>query len=288
LDLNIRSCEPDGEACRDVTVVAVSGTDPMKLLDYAEDLRMWTEPVCLQMLSTIFPTVRIWPRDTTALVIATIHGILKRLAIEDDQWHYREILEHVRQLPADREVVITGHSLGGGIALIVGALTGRLAVAIQPPGVYHSLAKHQVQQAQISPHNAVGHAVHQRSISVIVEGDWIQNFDGHGGLVQTMGCDQTRKTVAVGCHLVEGTICHLLRHCGDEAGRFSSCRHEYAPVPAAVQLATEGLAFLRESGQGSYLLSQLGSVASVGLALSAILAVRYGAPSVARTIFTMS
>lgn len=33
-----------------------------------------------------------------------------------------------------KEVVVTGHSLGGGIALVVGALTDRLAVAIQPPG----------------------------------------------------------------------------------------------------------------------------------------------------------
>lgn len=29
---------------------------------------------------------------------------------------------------------MTGHSLGGGIALVVGALTDRLAVALQPPG----------------------------------------------------------------------------------------------------------------------------------------------------------
>ena len=30
--------------------------------------------------------------------------------------------------------MVTGHSLGGGIALVVGALTDRLAVALQPPG----------------------------------------------------------------------------------------------------------------------------------------------------------
>ena len=30
--------------------------------------------------------------------------------------------------------MLTGHSLGGGIALVVGALTDRLAVALQPPG----------------------------------------------------------------------------------------------------------------------------------------------------------
>merc|ERR1712176_1558497 len=102
-----------------VTVVAVSGTDPTRIMDYAENLRMWTEPVALQILSTVFPTVRIWPRDITAMVIGGIHSILKSMDVQDDQWHYRVILEHVRRMPAEREVVITGHSLGGGIALVI-------------------------------------------------------------------------------------------------------------------------------------------------------------------------
>merc|ERR1719277_710410 len=112
-------------------------------MDYAEDLRMWTDPVLIQILSTVFPTVRMWPRDTAALFIEAAHKVLKNFDLQDDQWHYQEILEHVKQMPLDREVVVTGHSLGGGIALVIGALTGRLAIALQPPGVYNSMAKHQ-------------------------------------------------------------------------------------------------------------------------------------------------
>jgi len=284
VDVTFRSCPPDGSRCREVSVVAVSGTDPTRIMDYAENLRMWTEPVCLQILSTVFPTVRIWPRDTTAMVIGGIHGILKRMALQDDQWQYREILEHVQALPEDREVVVTGHSLGGGIALIIGALTGRLAVAIQPPGVYHSLAKHQAQALQRAENGTCQghHALHKRSVSVIVEGDWIQNFDGHGGLVQTVACDQTEKSIAVGCHLVEGAICHLLHHCGDQAQRFSECRHEYTPVSTGVQVAKEVLTFLRVSWQESetsYLYSHMQNLFMFGLTISAIMVFRYGAPT---------
>uniref|UniRef100_A0A7S2JYL0 Fungal lipase-type domain-containing protein n=1 Tax=Zooxanthella nutricula TaxID=1333877 RepID=A0A7S2JYL0_9DINO len=261
----------------EVTVVAVSGTDPTRIMDYAENLRMWTEPVSLQLLSTVFPTVRIWPRDTTAMVIGGIHRILKGLAVQDDQWHYREILEHVRQLPPEREVVVTGHSLGGGIALIIGALTGHLAVAIQPPGVYHSLAKHQTQQEQ-----AHGQEVHKRSVSVVVEGDWIQNFDGHGGLVQTLSCDQTSKSIAVGCHLVEGTICHLLRYCGDEARRFATCEHDYTPVSTVVEVVKELYGVMRASWQSSYIYSQWKSVALAVFVVSLILVARHGAPTLPR------
>jgi len=299
LELEVRTCSGDTErggdggnrSCREVTVVAVSGTDVTRITDYAENLRMWTEPVALQILSTVFPTVRIWPRDTTAMVIGGIHSILKSMDVQDDQWHYRVILEHVKRMPADREVVITGHSLGGGIALVIGALAGRLAVAMQPPGVYHSLAKHQVQHhvaADVdSAQGFAAHkvALHRRSVSLVFEGDWIQNFDGHGGLVQTMNCDQSRNSIAVGCHLLEGAICHLLRHCGDEARRFATCEHEYRPTSTALDLARVVLAFAKGSWESSFLFANLDSVAMLGITASAIMIARYGAPSLPRSIF---
>jgi len=280
LEFQVRRCEPQKGywpsrqegTCRNLTVVSVSGTDISRIADYAENLRMWTEPVSLAILTTIFPTIRIWARDSAALVIRTIHDILGGLGLADNQWHYSEILEHVRSLPRDQEVVVTGHSLGGGIALVVGALADRQAVAIQPPGVYHSLAKHEAQQRSFLG----GQALHQRSVSLVFEGDWIQNFDGHGGLVQTMLCDQTRKSIAVGCHLLEGAICHLLRHCGDDAGRFGSCRHEYQPGNTAWNIAQFVWEFLRASFQSSYFHSDFQPTLVVAMGVSMVVVLRHG------------
>ncbi|CAL1128385.1 unnamed protein product [Cladocopium goreaui] len=148
-----------------------------------------------------------------------------------------------------KEVVVTGHSLGGGIALVVGALTDRLAVALQPPGVFYSLAKHEAAQRSRDRRGAL----HQRSVSLVFEGDWIGNFDGHGGLVQTMLCDQSKKSIAVGCHLLEGAICHLLQHCGDEAQRFDICRHEYQPGHQMLNVMHIIWRFLQMSLQSSFL-----------------------------------
>merc|ERR1719291_244890 len=162
----------------------------------------------MEIFSVVFPVVRIWPRDTMATLIGGIHRVIKWLDLQDDQWHYREILEHARNLPAEREVVVTGHSLGGGIALVVGALSGRQAVAIQPPGLYHALAKHQEQNGAAG----LGRGLHQHSVSLVVEHDPISLFDGHGGLVQTMSCDPgAGGSSALGCHMLENTICSLLR-----------------------------------------------------------------------------
>jgi len=219
--------------CRTVTVVGISGTDVTHVADYTENLRMWTEPVTLMMLSTLFPTIRVWPRDTSAMVIGSIHRVLSSLGVQDDSWHYREVLEHVRAMPRSGDVVVTGHSLGGGLALVVGALSGRLAVALQPPGVYHSLAKHQAQQ---NSSDGGQQALHKKSVSLVFEGDWIQHFDSHGGLVQTMMCDRSEESVQLACHMLEGAICHILRHCGDQSQRFASCHHEYMPLATAVDV----------------------------------------------------
>eukprot|EP00928_Gymnodinium_smaydae_P045756 TRINITY_DN30462_c0_g1_i1.p1 TRINITY_DN30462_c0_g1~~TRINITY_DN30462_c0_g1_i1.p1 ORF type:complete len:972 (+),score=237.85 TRINITY_DN30462_c0_g1_i1:123-3038(+) len=262
-----------------VTIISVSGTVLDRVSDYLEDIRMWTEPVVLQILSTLFPAVRAWPRETTALVFGSMQQLMNGLGVQDDEWHYAEILDYVRRLPAEREVVLTGHSLGGGIALVVGALTKRTAIALQPPGVYHSLAKHQAIQRETAGLNEL----HRRSMSLLVEGDMISHFDLHGGLVQTIVCDQKKTSFAAGCHLLEGSICHLLRHCGDKAERFDSCNHSYDPAQTGAVVAREAATIARNSWHTlrAELLSDKAHIQAVGLAgaaASLFVTLRYGAP----------
>lgn len=229
LEIEVKTCPQKANfvgssECQVVTVVAVSGTDPSKVQDILENIRMWTEPVIMEIFSVIFPIVRAWRRETTASVIGGIHKILRWLAIQDDRWHYVEILNHVCHLPADREVVIVGHSLGGGIALVVGALSGRHAVAIQPPGLYHALAKHQEQHSSTM---GVGRELHQNSVSLLVESDPISLFDRHGGLVQTIACEAGN---AIGCHALEETLCHLIKNCRAAHVDFNECQYIARPT----------------------------------------------------------
>lgn len=289
LEFEVKRCHSEGlwtgwqeGQCKSLSVVSVSGTDISRIADYAENLRMWTEPVALQILQTMFPTIRIWPRDSSSMVIRTIHDILSGLGLEDNQWHYSEILDYVRQIPREQEVVVTGHSLGGGIALVVGALTDRLAVALQPPGVFYSLAKHEAAQRATKKSRDRRGALHQRSVSLVFEGDWIGNFDGHGGLVQTMLCDQSKKSIAVGCHLLEGAICHLLQHCGDEAQRFDICRHEYQPGHQMLNVMHIIWRFLQMSLQSSFLQIDIQAFLVACVGASFVVVLRHGAPPVLR------
>ena len=128
-----------------------------------------------------------------------------------------------------RQVIITGHSLGGGLARIVGALTSIPSVTFSPPGLELSHRKYAVLNSDGSLHrldNSNG-ALHHQSVAVVTEYDVITQVDTQVGLVQRIQCDKKSQAHQNACHLLEGTICHLLEHCGDPRGRFQSCEYTY-------------------------------------------------------------
>lgn len=65
-------------------------------------------------------------------------------------------------------------------------------------------------------------------------------MDHQVGLVQKILCDKDDKAHQNSCHLLEGTICHLLQHCGDPKRRFSRCQYDVdigAVAPSVISFA---------------------------------------------------
>lgn len=52
-------------------------------------------------------------------------------------------------------------------------------------------------------------------------------MDSQVGLVQHILCDRSDKAHQNACHLLEGTLCHLLTHCGDAQHRFDHCEFDF-------------------------------------------------------------
>ncbi|CAD7974972.1 unnamed protein product [Amoebophrya sp. A25] len=294
------------------TLVAIKGTDPLKLLDYFEDLRIWRDTVLVTLLANVFPTIRVWPKSTTEMVIRAQHEFLGRLGLRESTWAFddllkrynpssrffrgsdqnstssgvdtsteedargtsdTEILQEEEQVEEQRsswwsrlssskrstktsgrgmkankdtdsdgtsksttsrskntggtsheKVVFVGHSMGGGIASILGFLNRSPVVAFQPPGIYHSIAKFQHIKGDAKAYDFVHHDV----LNVVVESDWINRiFDEHGGLLQQIGCDYPQRNMYLSCHVLEGVFNHLFKSCGDERGRFEYSEWKY-------------------------------------------------------------
>jgi len=198
------------------TVIAVRGSEFWRVSDYLEDLRMWTEPVAKSLLTLIFPTVRAWSPRTTAMVFDAYQEFLSFIGIPDDiQYKYQQLLDYIKSRnfsPSDN-VVLTGHSLGGGIAQIVGAIARVPTVTFLSPGMYQTASKFFFHSSRDS--RQIVELVHNQSVSIQVENDFVGKYlDSHAGLVQTITCS-VDHLAPLTCHLIDNCICNLIRHCKD-------------------------------------------------------------------------
>lgn len=98
---------------KEVTVIAIRGTDVGRLRDFMEDLKLFGEPIVITMLSAIFPTIRLWSNNTAARVIEWLYELNSFFGLQEEAEYYKPLVERVLELAAlNKKVIITGHSLG--------------------------------------------------------------------------------------------------------------------------------------------------------------------------------
>lgn len=214
----------------DISVVAVRGTNLMRPGDFIEDVKIWTEPVVFTLLSAVFPTVRIWPDSIASAVIEWLHTALQLFGLESSTGlHYHLLLlDYVQKLKREgRHVIVTGHSLGGGLAQVVGLLAGVQSVCFSPPGIGRSYQKFQHSSGAAGVGLGMRRKLHGQSVAIVHEHDVVPTIDTQVGLVQTIYCGSERKSL-MACHMIEATVCELVNNCGDPRGRFHGCAFDFA------------------------------------------------------------
>jgi hypothetical protein len=158
-----------------VTVLAIRGTDVGRLHDFMEDIKMFAEPVLFTMLSGIFPTIRLWSQDTTSRVIEWLFNFNSFFGLQGEANYYKPLTQRIFEIlgSSNHSVMITGHSLGGGLARIVGTLTELPSVSFSPPGLALSYRKYCATRPDGSLLSITNKgAMHHESMAVITEFDW--------------------------------------------------------------------------------------------------------------------
>jgi hypothetical protein len=156
-----------------VTVVVLrSSTDPLLSV---ETLTMWVEALSLSVFKLILPTE--W---TVGLIAATdFTNFLIPFRWRQGLDTLEESLRVLRNKHSNRHVILTGFGVGGGVAAIMSARLGVIAVTFENPGIYLSRAKFGI------PANNV---ISDRLLEVVSDSGGFGGIDSHGENEHVVRC----------------------------------------------------------------------------------------------------
>ncbi|KAJ4461455.1 putative Transmembrane protein [Paratrimastix pyriformis] len=215
----------------DVSVVSIRGTQ--ELYDWVQDLTVWGEVGLLQAGAWAGgPILGIWPGDLNSRIVNIISLISQWFTVSFQ--YYTDVQEYVKSImPYRTQVIMTGHSLGAGLAKIVAAEEDLAAVTFSGPGVIDLEYKLQLNHTRLQTN----------MFTVIPEADIVPRVGTSEGNVQNIHCwgepgpnplwsgGWMGAVVVAGpltCHAIARTLCELSHACFDKRRRATSYCPELA------------------------------------------------------------
>jgi len=211
----------------DTVVVAVKGTSTFK--DGYLDTDLFTTIKVLQFFGGIAPVLKILPVDMVQWMLMMVKfgtGGGKELEI----WKKLESnVTELRKAEEDHQrstkFVLTGHSLGGGIAQIVAAELGIKALVWSAPGTLYSQSFFSGDRTGVVSEERM-----QRNVVVVMpDNDDVPRVDVQESVVQRIQCFRINHeathymTGTTECHPIVKSACEVWRVCGDPMHRDFNC-----------------------------------------------------------------
>eukprot|EP00002_Diphylleia_rotans_P020416 TRINITY_DN3962_c0_g1_i3.p1 TRINITY_DN3962_c0_g1~~TRINITY_DN3962_c0_g1_i3.p1 ORF type:complete len:987 (+),score=200.30 TRINITY_DN3962_c0_g1_i3:63-3023(+) len=191
------------------SVIAVRGTT--QPFDWVQDADLWIEASLFQGIRVVVPFLYLWPQKIIELFILGLSKLDEVLTANEDDYdvrrYYLDVNDYIAEIKKQRQfVVVTGHSLGGGIAQITGVNNKIEAVAFSGPGIVLSRRKF----GELSLED-----INSYAFNIVPQQDIVPKVDLQGVLAQGIRCDLG----VVNCHFMLNTICEIASVCGDPRGR---------------------------------------------------------------------
>lgn len=200
----------------DSAIVSIRGSESM--WDWMVDIQLWTGSVLAQIIRGVNPFgFWVWTPilDEVVWVINSVQS--KKLK---EVSYYRYTSQFVLDLYAGSydgrqydNLRVTGSSLGGGLAMLTGAITGASAIATSG---LNSMFSRRTFEPPITKEQ-----LDTRVFNTIPERDIIASIDVPGQLFQKMQCRGPKNSL-FGCHSMYRSLCEIQYQCGTN-GRPINC-----------------------------------------------------------------
>ncbi|KAJ6231939.1 alpha/beta-hydrolases superfamily protein [Anaeramoeba flamelloides] len=203
--------------------IAIAGTEGKRFISVITDGYYWSSIASFQMFNMVYPYLHLSNSKTLAVIMYILTRVVD-LYYPSMNSFYDEVLHRVESIIQNADpdnppkIIITGHSLGGGIAEIVASsfesedlgkknLENNIkAVTFNAPGIFYSRKKFLfLNNSSIFLDN-----INRNSIGVKVEYDPVGMIDKAAGNVQHIQCTQTNS---LECHFLKNTILTLWDGC---------------------------------------------------------------------------
>jgi len=234
--------------------------------DVASDVLTWQEAAFLEVLSSVGP-YSTWPEKVKQILLFASSIVGSAFSLQGSSFYYQwaPLIPHVftRLLlnKADDtpegwieskglDIVVTGHSLGGGLSSWAGEYNYLESVSFSGPGIALTSPKMRyavegglstVRGTKSSLSPPYGGSLfrtleYEQSLVIIPDLDVVPRVDEHLGTVQNIKCMNGKGKFArtsVGCHGIVRTCCELRRSCGDAFNRTLIECSQWEPPPEA-------------------------------------------------------
>eukprot|EP00736_Rhodelphis_marinus_P000972 Rmarinus@m.15552 len=187
-----------------VRVITVRGS--VTADDFFHDFDLWFESCMIMLLRAVYPFAEaldfFYPK-----LIEVMSFIELRIKDQDNEgipvYYYvdyvREYVQAILDADPNASVVITGHSLGGGVASIVGADLHIPAVVFCAPGIYLSRDKFGLDKDDVNDYTT----------NVWHGSDLVPAADLHGRNLFHLECND----FIFSCHFMLGVVCDMRELC---------------------------------------------------------------------------
>jgi lipase ATG15 len=184
-----------------LSVIAVRGTAGKS--DVIQDMDIWVTVTLFQAASYVGPS---FLQGATKDIIYWATFMKRTLKSPEARFYYEKLDDYIASIAGRQSaIVLTGHSLGGGLAKIVGARNKLHAITFSGPGLEYTSRSVEV----------TTDALHHYAVSIVPDKDVVPRVDVQSASVLPIECDQD----VMSCHFINRSICELMRTCVDPTDR---------------------------------------------------------------------